>query len=332
MASNEDGYMLRRDSEESQRLNTQHTFYRCLSRGHLLHPSIPVKNIAAVADVAAGTGIWLRELASSSEFASRPDRPEQSFVGFDVSPQQYPSKDGLSEPVKLEVHDFAKPFPKEYNEKFDVVNVRLVSYVLQLTKLEIVVKNILQILRPGGYLQWQECDAGDSWTSPENPISTSTINYIIAEKVARGLIPGIAVPLARTITSLQTEVLPGQQNVDSRSTNLMRIKHLETVSTADHPDPRIAVETKLAIISAATVLLESSINRNQAAVYTASGAEKEKLQNDVQAMTSLREAIKRGEGDAINNWNFEMIWIVARKALVLDEEEPWMAKKYPASR
>jgi SAM-dependent methyltransferase len=331
MATDSDGYMLRRDSEESKRLDVQHAFFRCLSSGHLLHPSLPIKNIASVADVGAGTGIWLRQVASSSEFANRSDRDKQSFVGFDVSPKQYPTKEEISEPVKLEVHDFYQPFPKEYDEKFDLVNVRFVSYVLQLAQLENVVRNILQILRPGGYLQWQECDAGDSWTTPENPTSTSTINYVIAEKVSRGLLPGIATPLIRTIQSLQIELLPGQQNIESRSNDMMRIRHLETISTAHHSDPQVAVGKKFGVISAASVLLESSINRNKAAAESATGALKEKLERDVQAMTALMEAIKRGEGDAINNWDFEMTWIVARKALVLDEEEPWMAKKYPTS-
>ncbi|KAI9694168.1 MAG: hypothetical protein M1822_003439 [Bathelium mastoideum] len=329
MASNEDGYMLRRDREESKRLDAQHTFFQCLSGGRLLHSSIPVKSVETVADVATGTGIWLRQLAASSDFAGHPNT---SFVGFDIAPQQFPNKEEIQEPIKLELHDFTKPFPKEYQEKFDVVNVRFLSYVLQLAQLENVVKNIVQLLRPGGYLQWQDCDAGDSWTTPEIPsMSTATINYVLAEKVARGLIPGIAVPLARTIHSMQMEIRPGQQNIDSRSTDLMRIRYLETVSTADHADPQIAVGKKFAVISAATVLLESSINRNKKAAENMTGAEKEKLEKDVQAMTGLMEAIKQGEGDAINNWDFEMTWIVARKAIVLDEGEPWMTRKYSIS-
>ncbi|KAI9667985.1 MAG: hypothetical protein M1821_000805 [Bathelium mastoideum] len=282
MASNEDGYMLRRDSEE------RHMFFRCLSGGSLLHPSIPIKNIETVADVTAGTGIWLRQLAESSDFAGRPNT---LFVEFDIAQQQHFNKEEMRESIRLE-----------------------------LAQLENVVRNIVQILRPGGYLQWQECDPGDGWTAPENPTSTSMINYVIAEKVARGLIPGIT-----------TKIHPGQQNVDNRSTASMRIKQLVTVSTAGHADPQIAVGKKFAVISTASVLLDSSINRNKAAAENMAGAEKEKLEKDVLAMTGFMKAIKKGESDAINNWDFEMTWIVARKALVLKEGEMWMTKKYPAS-
>lgn len=44
---------------------------------------------------------------------------------------------------------------------------------------------------PGGFLQWQENDACDSWTTPETPMTSTMINYVISEKVARGLLPGL---------------------------------------------------------------------------------------------------------------------------------------------
>ncbi|KAF2230138.1 hypothetical protein EV356DRAFT_536694 [Viridothelium virens] len=328
MPSNEDGYMLRRDHTESQRLDAQHQFFRTLSGGHLVHPSIPWKLFSNVADVAAGTGIWLRQLAQSTETSDT----VRSFVGFDISAQQYPSKDECQKDgIELLTHDMTKPFPQEYHQKFELVNVRFVSYVMKATELDNVVGNIVQLLRPGGYLQWQECDAGDSWTTPETTLARSTINYTIEEKIARGLLPGIATPLIRTIQSLQTEIPRGQHNPNSFSSDQMRLKQIETVSTATHPDPIVAAGKKMGVISAATVLLESSIQRkrSKAAQDSTPSSEKEQLERDVQAMSNLMEAIKCGEDDAVNNWDFEMTWIVARKAIPLSTSEPWMAIKYP---
>ena len=51
--------------------------------------------------------------------------------------------------------------------------------------------NIVLFAGPGGYLQWQECDACDSWTKPETTMTRSTVDYVIAEKTARGLLPGL---------------------------------------------------------------------------------------------------------------------------------------------
>ena len=118
-----------------------------LSCGHLTHPSIPVGDICAVADVAAGTGIWLRQLAASPAFAGRPDGKRTTFVGFDISSQQFPLADELPPNVCFKIQDFLEPFPVEYHEEFDFVNVRLLSYVIKALDLEKIVHNILQILR-----------------------------------------------------------------------------------------------------------------------------------------------------------------------------------------
>lgn len=202
--------MLRRNPEESRRLDAQHEFMRQLSHGHLVHPSIPCAKIRSVADVATGTGIWLRELAASPILKTPSDGEQRSFVGFDISPQQFPPAEELQSGISFLVHDMTEPFHPENHEKFDLVNIRFVSYVLKALELEKVVGNILQLLsrslpstfnyhanltfpaEPGGYLQWQECDACDSWSLPETPMATAVIDHIIAEKRARGLLPGYA--------------------------------------------------------------------------------------------------------------------------------------------
>ncbi|MCJ1312095.1 hypothetical protein MMC25_005769 [Agyrium rufum] len=332
MAQSTDSYMLRRDSAESKRLDDQHRFFLSLSGGQLAHSTVPLKHLNAIADIAAGTGIWLRQLASKVEPTPDKAGKHPAFVGFDISSEQYPPQEEWEKGLNLVVHDMTKPFPTEYHDTFDLVNVRFVSYVLQAADMVTVVENIVQIIRPGGYLQWQECDAGDSWTTPETDMARNTINYVIAEKSARGLLPGIATPLSRTIQSLQIQIPPGQQNPVSWSSDLMRIQHLQTVSTAQHPDPLVAYAKKFAVISAASVLLEASIGRKQAELANGStlASSKTQLEQDVQQMSGLLDAIKRGEGDAINGWDFEMTWIVARKAMVLDQNTPWMAAKYPS--
>lgn len=158
--------------------------------------------------MATGTGIWLRELAASPTFLNPSNVKQRSFVGFDISPQQFPSSEELQSGVCLVIHDMTETFPLRYHENFDLVNVRLVSYVLKALELEKVVRNILQLLsrslpstfnyhenltfpaEPGGYLQWQEADACDSWSLPETPMATAIIDHVIAEKRARGLLPG----------------------------------------------------------------------------------------------------------------------------------------------
>ena len=142
-----EAYMLSRDHEESKRLDVQHEFIRSLGHGHLLHPSIPRKGLQAVADVGTGTGVWLRDFAASLR-SSTHSHENATFVGFDISLQQFP-------PVKLPgidfvIHDITKPFPQKYHERFDLVHVRLLSYALKALDLKKAVNNVVQILRKRG--------------------------------------------------------------------------------------------------------------------------------------------------------------------------------------
>ena len=143
----DDGYMLRRDSQESKRLNSQHDFMVALSGGHLIHPSIFRNGLHAVADVATGTGVWLQDVAASPAFSSRTDGKQTEFVGFDISSQQFPPAEEIPPNLNFVAHDMTEPFPSEFQEKFDLVSVRLVSYVIKAVDLERIVRHILQILR-----------------------------------------------------------------------------------------------------------------------------------------------------------------------------------------
>lgn len=85
MATDE-AYMLSRDQDESKRLDIQHMFMRQLAHGSPIQPSIPRSDLRAVADVATGTGIWLREAAqelstSRASISQRSNFPRILFLG-----------------------------------------------------------------------------------------------------------------------------------------------------------------------------------------------------------------------------------------------------------
>ncbi|KAL9002006.1 MAG: hypothetical protein Q9188_005046 [Gyalolechia gomerana] len=326
-------YMLPRSTQESQRLDAQHEYMRQISYGHLIHPSIPTRQLKAVADVATGTGVWLRQLAEDSTF-DRPAKGEPPyFVGFDISPQQFPPAEALPSNLTFTVHDFVNPFPAEYHDRFDLVNVRFVSYAMKRVDLDRVVQHIVQLIRPGGYLQWQETDASDSWAHPETPTATSCVNYVIAEKIDRGLLPGIATPLVRTILSMKAALADGQKNPISWSDDLMRLVHLETVSTLNHPSSAVGLGKKTAVISAATALLKARISRKQDEFNSLSNSDSEKkkgLKEELDSMNKTLEAVERGDETNSSSWDFDVTWIVARKAIILDDgNQGWMTAKKP---
>ncbi|KAL8727029.1 MAG: hypothetical protein Q9166_006327 [cf. Caloplaca sp. 2 TL-2023] len=333
MSSNVDeAYMLPRNIQESRRLDAQHEYMRALSYGHLIHSSIPARQLHAVADVATGTGVWLRHLAEDPALPRSAARQDPSFVGFDISKEQFPPTQSLPPHVKLVVHDMVEPFPAEYHERFDLVNVRLVSYAIKGSNLDRVVRNVIQLLRPGGYLQWQETDASDSWAHPETPTATSCVNHVIAEKIDRGLLPGIAGPLVKAIVSLPATLADGQKNPISWSEDLMRLIHLQTVSTLDHPSSAVEEGKKAAVMSAATALLMARISRKTTELESADveGREAERLREEVESMNKTLKAIQSGD-DTNSSWDFDVTWIVARKAIAIDITKGWMSIKKPSS-
>ena len=152
MTSAKEAYMLPRNPTETMRLNSQHAFLHQLAHGQFIHSSIPPSDIHSVADVGTGTGIWLQELAATNTlesdeiFGGKPNGGVE-YVGFDISAAQFPSEGSMVEgDIKFVVHDAAKSFPVRYHGKFDLVNVRLLSYAIKAAELQSVVENVVEII------------------------------------------------------------------------------------------------------------------------------------------------------------------------------------------
>jgi len=142
-------YMFHRDFNSSVRLNYNHWLMKDLS-GYLLNPNIQFEQEnSRIADVGTGTGIWLLELVD--------DFPSSATLdGFDISPEQYPPKEWIPKNVHLGVQDIFKPFPEEYLGVYDVVNLRFALCYVNNIDAEPLLKNLMSLLKPGGYLQWYE--------------------------------------------------------------------------------------------------------------------------------------------------------------------------------
>jgi len=152
-APNQELYLLsKRDEEERDRLNQQSNVIKAVRDGHVLDPAIPKQNISRIADIATGTGIWLRDVAT--ELAVGGYRSPLEMVGFDISPDQFP--ESYVPETKFVVWDMNASFPEEYHNSFDVVHIRLVTVALKVEQIKGVVENLVELLKPGGYLQWTD--------------------------------------------------------------------------------------------------------------------------------------------------------------------------------
>ncbi|KAI1113846.1 S-adenosyl-L-methionine-dependent methyltransferase [Nemania sp. NC0429] len=149
-----------RHSREAQRLEQQFNTITD-NIGYLVHPSIRTLLPAAprVIDVGTGTGVFL--------FRLREAYPDGVFEGIDISGDMFPATGagGDSEVgrdntrnIEFSVRDMKLPFPDEMLGRYDLVHARLLVVAMQPHEWEPAVRNLATLLKPGGFLQWEECD------------------------------------------------------------------------------------------------------------------------------------------------------------------------------
>ncbi|KAL8723628.1 MAG: hypothetical protein Q9225_000071 [Loekoesia sp. 1 TL-2023] len=114
--------------------------------GWLLHPLVArsLGNFPSIANFATGTGLFLRLLSESY--------PGARLDGYDLSPAMFLS----DKTVKLSVADAKEPLPAELHGVYDVVHIRYLIAGMEPDDWEPVLRNMLQLLKPGGAIQWEE--------------------------------------------------------------------------------------------------------------------------------------------------------------------------------
>lgn len=119
--------------------------------GYLLNPSIPYQGSKdAIADVATDSGVWLLDVANKYPYA-------QCF-GLDVSTKLCPPNAWLPANVTFHSWDIHHNPPVFLRVRFDVVHVRSLCGIIRADPGS-VVRNMAALLKPHGYLQWEEVEA-----------------------------------------------------------------------------------------------------------------------------------------------------------------------------
>ncbi|KAK5996313.1 N-methyltransferase tcpN [Cladobotryum mycophilum] len=115
-----------------------------------MHPKISVNGPQLrVADVGTGTRIWLTDLGKSLPATTQLD-------GLDISLDAAPPLEYLPSNVTLRKWDVKEPLPKDLTEAYDIVHIRNFTFVLLDSEVAQVVTKLIQLLEPGGLLQWGE--------------------------------------------------------------------------------------------------------------------------------------------------------------------------------
>ena len=80
------------------------------------------------------------------------------FDGFDITSSNFPAAGWLPSNVRLHVWDAFSELPEEYVGVFDVVHIRTMFSCVIENKVDPLLSNLLKMLKPGGFLQWDESD------------------------------------------------------------------------------------------------------------------------------------------------------------------------------
>ncbi|KAF2114305.1 UMTA methyltransferase family protein [Lophiotrema nucula] len=158
------GYILDRNHIAACRLNLQHYLWR-EALEFTVNPTVHIPKEAVVADVACGTGLWLLDVAKA--------HPDTQLHGFDLDLAQAPHAAWLPPNIQLHKWNLFDNIPAEFESKFDFVHVRLVVLVLTGENTQSFVKKLMQLLKPGGYLQWDELDCVNMRVRKVNPAIAS---------------------------------------------------------------------------------------------------------------------------------------------------------------
>ncbi|KAK0749008.1 S-adenosyl-L-methionine-dependent methyltransferase [Schizothecium vesticola] len=136
--------------ELPDRLNEQHHITTA-TLGFLLHPHIPPPPPPGtpykIADIGTGTGIFLLSLAPTLP-------PSTHLIGFDITPSSFPPLASHPPNITFTTHDMLTPFPPSHLSTFDVVTARFLSSATPRAAWEQTIRNLVTLLKPGGWLQW----------------------------------------------------------------------------------------------------------------------------------------------------------------------------------
>lgn len=167
---NELDYMLDRNYTAASRLNYQFYLWKDSFQFNL-HPSILLpqnnnnnndSNPIRIADVATGTAIWLCDLIRDPAVSQYSSSQSLQLDGFDIDLKNAPPAEWLPPTITLREWNIFDEVPDDLIGKYDVVHLRLLVLVVQNSDPLPIIRNIFKMLKPGGYIQWDDLNYPDS--------------------------------------------------------------------------------------------------------------------------------------------------------------------------
>jgi hypothetical protein len=139
------------------------------------------------------SSIWLLDVARELSHPA-------TLIGFGISLDQCPPSPWLPANTHLHTWDIFDEPPKEFQETFDIVHIRLITVAIKDNDSRPVLANLRKLLsksikfpvfsyhahtikpEPGGFLQWDEAESID-WTikSVDSPCATDAVKRLFQQ-------------------------------------------------------------------------------------------------------------------------------------------------------
>ncbi|KAI1773028.1 hypothetical protein F4818DRAFT_424653 [Hypoxylon cercidicola] len=177
------GYILNRSRRHAaaSRLNLQFYLWKDALKFNI-HPTIlsSLPKTAVIAEVASGSGVWLVDV--SREF------PEAQLDGLDYDIRQAPHQQWLPSNVNMRHWNIFDQVPDDLVGKYDYIHTRLLVLVVESKNPQPILRNLLKLLKPGGYLQWDELDTMNMCVKKVDPnVQTPALDQLREWSWAGGL-------------------------------------------------------------------------------------------------------------------------------------------------
>ncbi|KAK6516197.1 hypothetical protein TWF506_006108 [Arthrobotrys conoides] len=171
-------YLLNVDEEASKRLNLQHGILTRMLGGMLIPepviarleqvqeggrnasydwPACKENKYIKIADLATGTGIWLYSIRKQLEELGL----KAELYGYDLHDNQFPPEDKREDVEFHTLNILDTPKFQEIGPTYHYIHARLLTTVLTKEEWKIAIDNCLEILRPGGFLHFEEIPFGE---------------------------------------------------------------------------------------------------------------------------------------------------------------------------
>jgi hypothetical protein len=135
--------------------------------------------------------------------------------------EKIPPQEDLPTNVSLQLGDILQLFPSQRLNAYDIVHVRFMMYVLKASEWNILARNAMQLLKPGGWLFWEETGY-PTWVSlPPSSAEAELLRYDI--KWATSVGRDITTPLNLIRSFIDAGYFVARRRIFTRSQSSKRM-------------------------------------------------------------------------------------------------------------